>query len=792
MSSIIRIKRSGSSGAPSPGLAAGELAYSFASNAVSGFDRLYIGTGTETNGIATGLAIIGGKYYTDMMAHAKGTLTASSALIADSNKKLDNLKVDNLDLNGNTLISTDANGDINITPDGTGSTRIKNLVASAQIITNLTATRVPYVGPSSTLTDSGNFTWNNSQNTLNVTGIITIDNLQLDGNTLSATNLNGDITLTPAGVGSVIVSTTKALVIPVGQSSERPTTGNSGLVAGAIRYNTTITQFEGYSGTNWASLGGVKSVDGLTYISAELTPGASDDTLRFYSNDVLQMSLDTNSLDISNTVGTTNFNANTTSTTTANGAVVIVGGVGIGGQLNVGGLVNKFTGTTESTSTDTGALVVTGGVGIGKNLNVEGNAYVKGSFTVAAEGTPSAVNIEASTLNLQSTQNATLGVSTNSATSYTLTLDAVNSGAGNAHLDINVDNTFTLDATAISIDATDDSNFTVTANSSSTKTLAIDSINTGTGEARITLGSTSTDKLYLKTDATTGLIDIATATVTSTATDTNINSNTIDIVTSGASDVTNLTTTDFNVNADTVDIIGKNGSANSTVNITGQLNVDNLRIDGNTISSTDGSNVIYIDPAPVNDNAGTLIIKGNLQVDGTTTTINSTQVTIDDPIFVLGGDTAPATDDNLDRGIIYRWYNSAAKIGFFGLDDSAQEFVFIPDAVDTSSVITGTLGNVAFGNLRLDAQTASTTTTSGTLKVDGGVGITGQLNVGGTVNKFTSSQDTSSVTTGALVISGGVGINKSLYIGDNITGSGDYSLGTLSIIDNFEMDGGTY
>jgi hypothetical protein len=792
MSSIIRIKRSGSSGAPSPGLAAGELAYSFAPGSVQGNDRLYIGTGTETNGIASGLAIVGGKYYTDMMGHAKGTLTASSALIADSNKKLDNLKVDNLDLNGNTLISTDTNGDINITPDGTGSTRIKNLVASAQIITNLTATRVPYVGVNSTLTDSNNFTWNNAQNTLNVTGVVTVDNLQLDGNTLSATNLNGDITLTPAGVGSVIVSTTKALVIPVGQSGERPTTGNSGLVAGAIRYNTTITQFEGYSGTNWASLGGVKSVDGLTYISAELTPAASDDTLRFYSNDVLQMSLDTNSLDISNTVGTTNFNANTTSTTTASGAVVIVGGVGIGGQLNVGGLVNKFTGTTESTSTDTGTVIVTGGVGIGGRLNVEGNTYVKGSFTVAAEGVPSAVNIEASTLNLQSTQDATIGVSTNSSTSYTLTLDAVNSGSGNAHLDINVDNTFTLDATAISIDATDDSNFTVTANSSSDKTLAIDSINTGTGEARITVGTVSTDKLYLKTNATTGLIDVAAATITSTAIDTNVNSDSIDIVTTGSSDVTNLTTADFNVNANTVDIIGKNGSANSTVNITGQLNVDNLRLDGNVISSVDGSNTITIDPAPTNDNGGLLIIKGNLQVDGTTTTVNSTTVTIDDPIFTLGGDTAPEADDNLDRGILYRWYDTGAKIGFFGLDDSAQEFVFIPNATDTGSVLTGTLGNVAFGNLRLDGATASTDTTSGTLKVGGGVGITGQLNVGGTVNKFTSGEDTSSVTTGALVISGGVGINKSLYIGDNITGSGDYSLGTLSIINNFEMDGGTY
>ena len=49
-----------------------------------------------------------------------GALTASKALVADSSSKIDNLKVDNIDINGNTISSTDTNGTITITPHGTG------------------------------------------------------------------------------------------------------------------------------------------------------------------------------------------------------------------------------------------------------------------------------------------------------------------------------------------------------------------------------------------------------------------------------------------------------------------------------------------------------------------------------------------------------------------------------------------------------------------------------------------------------------------------------------------------
>lgn len=120
MASIIRIKRSSVSGNPAT-LAAGELAYSaLTDNGSNGGDRLYIGIGTETSGNAANHYVIGGKYFTDMLDHTPGVLTASSALITDASSKLDNLKVDNLDLNGNTLSVTNSNGNLTLAANGTG------------------------------------------------------------------------------------------------------------------------------------------------------------------------------------------------------------------------------------------------------------------------------------------------------------------------------------------------------------------------------------------------------------------------------------------------------------------------------------------------------------------------------------------------------------------------------------------------------------------------------------------------------------------------------------------------
>jgi hypothetical protein len=95
---------------------------------------------------------------------------------------------------------------------------------------------------------------------------------------------------------------------------------------------------------------------------------------------------------------------------------------------------------------------------------------------------------------------------------------------------------------------------------------------------------------------------------------------------------------------------------------------------------------------------------------GTTTTIDSTTITVDDPVFTLGGDTAPSADDNKDRGIEFRWHNgTSAKVGFFGYDDSASRFKFIADATNVSEVFAGAASDVEFGNALIDSLTFSAT-----------------------------------------------------------------------------------
>lgn len=122
----------------------------------------------------------------------------------------------------------------------------------------------------------------------------------------------------------------------------------------------------------------------------------------------------------------------------------------------------------------------------------------------------------------------------------------------------------------------------------------------------------------------------------------------------------------------------------------------------------------------------TINFNGAVNFNGATTTINSTVTTLDDPIITLGGDTAPTTNDAKDRGVEYRWHNgTVAKLGFFGLDASTGKWTFIPDAVNTGEVFTGTKGT-------MDAYVEAANIT-GTLDVpNGGTGLT-TASVGGLV-----------------------------------------------------------
>lgn len=141
--STIKLKRSATTGTPA-NLAQGEVAYSYLTGTQSnGGDRLYIGTGTETNGQAANLDVIGGKYFTSMLDHTVGTLTASSALLVDSSKKVNEFFVDDLKLDGADISSTAANTDISLSPNGTGKVQINsNATITGDLVVEGTTTTI--------------------------------------------------------------------------------------------------------------------------------------------------------------------------------------------------------------------------------------------------------------------------------------------------------------------------------------------------------------------------------------------------------------------------------------------------------------------------------------------------------------------------------------------------------------------------------------------------------------------------------------------------------------------------
>jgi len=113
MATTIKIKRSTGSTAPSS-LSAGELAYTGGSGIYSnGGSRLYVGNPADGANL-----VIGGKYFADALDHAPGTLTASSAIIVDSNSKIDQLLVDNIRIGTTDNQIDTSSGALTLAPAG--------------------------------------------------------------------------------------------------------------------------------------------------------------------------------------------------------------------------------------------------------------------------------------------------------------------------------------------------------------------------------------------------------------------------------------------------------------------------------------------------------------------------------------------------------------------------------------------------------------------------------------------------------------------------------------------------
>ena len=175
--------------------------------------------------------------------------------------------------------------------------------------------------------------------------------------------------------------------------------------------------------------------------------------------------------------------------------------------------------------------------------------------------------------------------------------------------------------------------------------------------SRNTIGNQAVDKTLITGNSTVTAASDDAIMISDTSDSGNIKKATISTIT----DTLIANGGDNRVLTDTATAGSINAEANLTYNGTTLAVGSNITVaDGGTIGSASDADAITIAAN------GNVTLSQDLIVNGTTTTVNSTTVTIDDPIFTVGGDSAPGSDDNKDRGIEFRYHDgSSAKIGFF-------------------------------------------------------------------------------------------------------------------------------
>ena len=700
----------------------------------------------------------------------------------------------------------------------TGTTNASNTVSGAlQVAGGVGIGGNIYVGQNATIFG-----------TADITGDTTLlGNLAVNGsNTRLAGDLEvngGDITTNQSTFNLLNTTATtvnfagSATAITIGSSSGYTTIGTRTTITNTTSATSTITGALRVAGG--VGIGGSVYIGGQTNVAGSIIPTNNSVSIGSLSNPFAELFLSANnSLYVGNvvlsstgaelvvtslvgsaslTIPTISVTSSTISNSTDTGALTVVGGVGIGGALNVGGSVT-IDSTAVSTGTNSGALVIGGGVGIGGTLYVNTTSYIHNSPILTAE-----------TIRKFSVSSIIAGTDTAISTS---TGDVVIWNVSNLQ---SVTNRGNVTTNSVLI--------TNTTDASSTNSGALQ-VGGGVGiGGNIVVGesATVTNSLYVGNEATVSANLYVGGNIVTTATTFNL----------------------INTSATTVNFAG----AGTTINI----------------GATTGSTI-------VNNN---LVVTGNLTVHGTSTIVDSTVTNISDPILMLGSGPNNSDlifDDNKDRGIAFKYFNSQATTGFFGYQNSTGYLTFFtsttidneialptsgttkgaidinlaggtaqalvyqssPDATSfvaagsagyllqtngtgaapswispSSLVLTtatnlangtagqvpyqtapgltsfygpGIAGNVLVSNgtgapsynntLTLTGTNTSINTTTGALQVVGGVGIGGDLYVGGSevilgTLSVRSSTTSSSTTTGALQVVGGVGIGKNLWIG---------------------------
>jgi hypothetical protein len=838
MASVIRIKRSSVSGNPAT-LGAGELAYSaLTDNGSNGGDRLYIGIGAETSGNAVNHFVIGGKYFTDMLDHTPGTLTASSAIVLDASSKINNINVGNLTLTGstNTISSTDTNGNILLTPNGTGKT----------VITN------PFIGDSSTsLTE---FIYDTVGGAVSAgTGITVTNDDAFNSSTISITNT----AVTAGSYGSATAIPTFT-VNAQGQLT----------AAGTASISTTLA-IAGDTGTDSVALGTdtITFVGGTGITSAVAAVGAATSVTFDIDSTVATLTgtqtLTNKTLTLPTIGGTGAAFSGSTSGTTTVLATATAGSTTLTLPAATDTLVGR---ATTDTLTNKSIAAGTNTISGLTNSNLSGTAGITN-----ANLANSAVTIGSTSVSLGATATTIAGLSSVTSTSFVGALTgnastATTLATARAINGVNFDGSAAITVTAAAGTLTGATlNSTVTASSlTSVGTIATgvwqgtdvgvayggtgtsDGSITGTGALTFTAGGSNTNVNLVPNG--TGIVDVGGKRVGNAANPTQSTdlatkayvdslSNGLDVKASvRAATTANITLS----NTQTIDgvalsvgdrVLVKNQS-------TGSQNGIYVVASGSWTRAADFDNSPDVEVSP-----GTFFFveEGTTQADNgyvvsndTAITIGTTAITFSqfsgagqitagagltksgNTLDVVGtADRITVATDSVDIASTYvgqssittlgtigtgTWQGTivAGQYGGTGVNNSGKTITLggsfthtgahtlgLTTTANTSVTLptTGTLATLAgtetFTNKTLTSPTINAGALSGT--------FTGSFTASG-VPTFSNTTDATSTTAAGVIMSGGLALAKTMYVGLNITGAG---AGT-STLDGFNIDGGTY
>lgn len=722
MASIIRIKRSGSSNAPGS-LSSGELAYSTLS------DKLFYGYGDNGSGQATSVVTIGGQLYTDLIdPTTAGTLetAAESIPVLNSSGEIDNwnvtttLSAGNLQLNGNTLSSTNTNGNILLTPNGAGAVQLTNVEVwqTSQ-----------YVSLTEYIQD--------------VAGGGLVDSPEIDA-TYDDTAGTTSLALKTTGVGAGSYGSSTAIPTFTVDTKGRLT------AAGTVSVATTL---------NIATDGNVTG-NGVDLLNDTLTILGGEGIDTTISGDTVTISAE---LASSSNLGVATFNS---TDFTVTGGDVEVNAITLGSSsLNPGEITTDIAGLTSVTvdnitvdgntvSTSTGALI----------LNPTGDLQVTHADFVANR------------IIYSSDASGTLtssGDFTYDGTNLTVT------GGIDVTGDVDVDN-IKIDTNTIS---TTDTNGNLVLAPNGTATVTVPS---GYEQRAGFTDESLVNKTYV--DSVANGLDVKKSVRVATTGDLSATYNngngTLTANANGAIVIDGVTL----VQNDRVLVKDQNNAPENgfylvtTVGTSSAAFVLTRTPDANDADELTGGAFTFVEEGATNADNGYVASHNG------TPTLGTDDITFDQ---FSGAGQISAGNGLVKSG------NTIDAVG------TANRITVNPDSIDIASTYVGqtsitTLGTIATGtwegnsianayideDLTINGGTidatpiGSTTTSSGAFTTLTASGLT----------TLTNTTQSTTTTTGALVVSGGVGVAKNISVGGNLTGSG----ASTSTLSGFDIDGGSF